>query len=516
MKELDKKIFESFRIDEKMIDVTPQNPRRPNSNTKIDDKIPFIASELDATQIVALITKLKNFSTDRKELYDNYRYMLKDSIIGSAMEMIAEDASLVSEVTDMSYWISSDDKTFEAFINKWLKDTIDINKEAFTWAFRLLIDGEIFLETFDSHEDAKTKFVIPGDYFDLIDKNYLINDLRIYGKSIGFHVVNENDALDNKIYNNKEFIHIMRDMGDYDEVVVEFTKDGVINKRAVKAHYGRSFLYNAIQIYNIIDLIDTSLLSQYINKTQVTRLVKVEVGSSNRKETARIIDEIKKAFRLSRLDLDKAYKEGNKASTISNVYIPTRNGKADTTIDAIGGDSNIQDISGLDTYLSRLFSAIRVPKEFLGLGEAGGFLDASMMKKDLRYCRMVTRLQDLICRTITECIKFKCSKTKYNGKIPKYEINYTQTSSVEEIENLEELNMRLGLASSLAEFLGGNEHVDPKEFADYIINDLMKLEGAHKFFDKEKKFQTPPDDEDYGEVEDNGGKDREKNDEPEL
>ena len=511
MKELDRKIYDTFRLDEKMVNVTPQNPKRPNSTTQIDDKIPFIASELNAMEIMALITKLKNFSTDRKELYNTYRYMLKDSIIGSALEMIAEDASLVSEETDMSFWISSEDKTFEAFINKWLKDTIDINKEAFTWAFRLLVDGEIFLETFDSHEDAKTKFVTPGDYFGLVDKPYLISDLRIYGKCIGFNVINENDNLDNKIYNNKEFIHIFRDMGDFDELVVEFTdKEGIINKRTVKSHYGRSFLYNAIQIFNIIDLIDTSLLSQYINKTQITRLVKIEVGSANRKDTSRIIDEVKKAFKSSRLDLDRAYKEGNKASTISNVYIPTRNGKADTTIDSIGGDTNIQDISGLDTYLSRLFSAIRVPKEFLGFNENGGFLDASMVKKDLRYSRMVTRIQDLICRTINDIIEFKCTKTKYNGKLPKYEVNYTQTSSVEEIENLEELNMRLGLASSLAEFLGGNEHVDKDAFADYIINDLLDLEGAHKFFDAEKIQQEPEEDEEDNE---GGGN---KNDTPEL
>ena len=218
---------------------------------------------------------------------------------------------------------------------------------------------------------------------------------------------------------------------------------------------------------------------------------------------------LKKAFKSSRLDLDRAYKEGNKASTISNVYIPTRNGKADTTIDSIGGDTNIQDISGLDTYLSRLFSAIRVPKEFLGLGENGGFLDASMTKKDLRYCRMVTRVQDLICRTINDIIEFKCTKTKYNGKLPKYEVNYTQTSTVEEIENLEEMNMRLGLATALSEFIGANPHVDKDAFADYIINDLLDLEGAHKFFDVDKIQQEPEEDD-----EDNEGKGG--NDNPEL
>lgn len=506
MKELDNKLLEFFSLNEKMIDITPANKYRPNSNTQIDDKIPFIAKDLDPMDIMALITKLKNFSTSRKDLFEIYQYMLKDSIIGSAVEMIAEDASLVSEVTDMSFWVKSDDKTFEEFINNWLKNIIDVNKEAFAWAYKIIVDGEIFLETFNNHEDAKSKFVTPGNYFDIVEKPYLVNDLRIYGKTIGYHVIDEHDANNNKIYNNKEFIHILRDMGDHEEFVTEFKdNNGVLNKRAVKAHYGRSLLYNAIQIFNTIDLIDTSLLSQYINKTQIIRLVKVEVGSANKKETTNIIQEIKRSFKVSRLDLDKAYKEGSKASTISNIYIPIRNGKSDTTIETVGGDTNIQEISGLETYLNRLFSAIRVPKEFLGLGDSG-FLDSSMKKKDLRYARMVTKVQDLICRLLNEMIEFKCSKTEYSGKIPEYSIAYTQTSSIEEIEAMEELNTRLGIASGLSDFLHNNPHVNPDEFADYIVNDLLRIDGSHEWFDKDTVFQEPePEEDEFGEVNHKGG-----------
>ena len=515
MKELDKKIYDFFRLDEKMIDITPANPYRPNENTQVDDKVPFIAKDLDPNDIMALISRLKNFSIKREDLYNTYRYMLKDSIIGSAVEMIAEDASLVSEVTDMSYWIRSDNKKFEDYINNWLKNVIDINQNAFAYAYHLLIDGEIFLETYETHEDAKTKFVYPSNYFGIIEKPYLINDLRIYGKTVGYHVIDEANQNNNKIYNKKEFIHIMRDMGDYEEFITEFKdKNGVINKRSVKSHYGRSLLFNAIQIYNIIDLIDTSLLSQYINKTQITRLVKVEVGSANKKETANIIQEIKRSFKVSRLDLDKAYKEGSKSSTISNIYIPIRNGKSDTSIETIGGDSDIKEISGLETYLNRLFSAIRVPKEFLGLGDSG-FLDSSMKKKDLRYARMVTKLQDLLCNLIREMIEYKITKTEFNGDVPEFEIDYTRTSSIEEIEAMEELNNRLGIATTLADFIGKNPHVDPDEFADYIINDLLRLEGSQQFFDKTKEFQKDPDDiENMGDDEhlsngDKGGSDNE-------
>lgn len=490
MRELDKRILENFeQLNEKMINITPENPYRPNDNTQIDSDIPFIAKDLDPNSIVALITRLKNFSLQRKDLWNTYQYMLKDSIIGSAVEMIAEDASLVSSITDMSYWITSDDKKFEEYINKWLKDVIDINKNAFSYAYRLIVDGELYLETFENHEDAKTKFVYPGNYFDIIEEPYLINDLRIYGKTIGYHVINEDNNKDNKIYNKKEFIHIMRDMGDYEPFVTEFQDNkGTINKRTVKAHYGRSFLFNAIQIFNTIDLIDTSLLSQYINKTQILRLVKIEVGSANKKETTNIVQEIKRSFKISRLDLDKAYKEGSKASTISNIYIPIRNGKSDTTIETVGGDSDIKDISGLETYLNRLFSAIRVPKEFLGLGDSG-FLDSSMKKKDLRYARMVNRVQDLVCRVINEMIEYKAMKTEFAGKIPEYKVNYAETSTVEEIENLEELNTRLGIATALSDFVGRNPHVDPDKFAEYIINDLMQIEGSHDWFDSTKIFQ---------------------------
>ena len=135
-----------------------------------------------------------------------------------------------------------------------------------------------------------------------------------------------------------------------------------------------------------------------------------------------------------------------------------------------------------------MFSAIRVPKEFLGLGDSG-FLDSSMKKKDLRYARMVNRVQDLVCRVINEMVEYKAMKTEFAGKIPEYKVNYTETSTVEEIENLEELNTRLGIATALSDFIGKNPHVDPDKFAEYIINDLMQIEGSHDWFDSTKIFQ---------------------------
>ena len=115
-----------------------------------------------------------------------------------------------------------------------------------------------------------------------------------------------------------------------------------------------------------------------------------------------------------------------------------------------------------------------------------------MKKKDLRYARMVTRIQDLVCQALKEMIEFKCSKTEFSGKIPEFKIEYTPTSTIEEIENLEELNTRLGIATALSDFIGRNKHVNPDEFAEYIINSLLQLEGSHEFFDKTKDFQEPP------------------------
>ena len=80
---------------------------------------------------------------------------------------------------------------------------------------------------------------------------------------------------------------------------------------------------------------------------------------------------------------------------------------------------------------------------------------------------------------------------------------------------MEELNNRLGIATTLADFIGKNPHVNPDEFADYIINDLLRLEGSQQFYDKTKEFQKDPDDiENMGDDEhlsngDEGGSDNE-------
>ena len=74
--------------------------------------------------------------------------MLKDGVTLSAVELIAEDASLIDSDTGLSAWISSvDNPDFAEMATDFLKNKLHINDIIYPLAFNIVAFGEAFLDT---------------------------------------------------------------------------------------------------------------------------------------------------------------------------------------------------------------------------------------------------------------------------------------------------------------------------------------------------------------------------------
>ena len=76
-----------------------------DSNDSRDDKLENLFSNRENN----LLTSLRELSNDRISRISDYREMLKDGVTMSAVELIAEDASLIDQDTGLAAWIESAD-----------------------------------------------------------------------------------------------------------------------------------------------------------------------------------------------------------------------------------------------------------------------------------------------------------------------------------------------------------------------------------------------------------------------
>lgn len=462
-----------------------------NKSIQVDDEVDIIGSDLNDAELLSLINNIKEKSYNRESRLKEYKYMAQDGIIGGALELIADESTLLDDITQLPFWVESDDKAFENYFNTWLKDTVKLQSKAWLYAYRIARDGDIVLRTYDSITDKNAddkrikKLITIGDYFELVDDCSTVSELQLMDNTIGYQIVDKDSNFNDKILSNTDFIHVYRDTGERETIKVRYESEGEILERDFKIPYGTSFLESSRQAFMILDLLDTLVLSQRINKNQITRLVNVEVGNADTKKTRKMISEVKQAFKRSTLEKDKMYKEGNKGSTISNVYIPTRNGVGNVGMDEFGGNIDVRDLTDLEYYTNKLFASLRTPKEFLGFSEGGFFSEGSMTKKDIRFARMIRAIKSLLKDLVKEMVEFKKSKTKWNNKNITYHIDTVPVPSTEDSEVIDSLQASLVVADLLKTFLVENPHVREEDLTRYCLENILKLPKYDEFYDEE-------------------------------
>ena len=117
--------------------------------------------EVSDYELKQVIGALREISRSRRQRLVEYENMGEDSLISAAIEMIAEDSTQTDLVRDTTVWVESKDKEFEAEVNNWLKDIVQIDDIINPIAEQVVHKGEALLRTFvnDLSQDSQVKRV---------------------------------------------------------------------------------------------------------------------------------------------------------------------------------------------------------------------------------------------------------------------------------------------------------------------------------------------------------------------
>ena len=141
----------------------------------------------------------------------------------------------------------------------------------------------------------------------------------------------------------------------------------------------------------------------------------------------------------------------NLQNMMEDYYLPVRGGESGTNIESLAGMSSDGQIEDIEYLKNKLFSALRIPKAWLGYDE-GVEGKSTLAAEDIRFARTIERIQKIFTSELTKIAIVHLFTQGYtNEDLVNFELSLTSPSIVYEKQKVELLNEKIGLANTMKE-----------------------------------------------------------------
>ena len=513
----------------------------PDPNTGIDQKNNLaklvatdegLANNID----ISIINSFRTISENRERQYQIYDEMGADTVISSALELYADNATEYDDKGRV-IWVESNDKedgTQISEICNRLVDQFNLNETAWADIYSLVKYGDLYIETFrkselDEEEFGKKNVETNSDatrlneaisnskamlledvivnYYDEDDKlsEYVerydnpaeLFELTKRGKTVGFlrtklsdDMLKKGDAKgatpsapyqfefnsqDIQLYDPTKFVHIYlpnpsnryrEEVRLFRENVANSGKRTTNKKTAIKNNEaltynvkrGKSILYDIYKIYREKSLLEDSILLNRISRSALVRIVQVEVGDMGKNQVQQLLQRIKNLMeQKTAMHTGQSMTEYSNAGPVeNNIYIPTREGKGGITLNNLGGDVNVGDLTDLDYYNNKEFAGLKIPKPFLGfMDDNAGFSGGeSLTKVSSSFAKTIKRIQNAYTQGIKTLININLIEKGMIRFVNKFEVKMVSPSTIEDNERNEILDTTTNIISNIMSLFG--------------------------------------------------------------
>ena len=214
--------------------------------------------------------------------------------------------------------------------------------------------------------------------------------------------------------------------------------------------YGTSPLDAAVDTWKKLDLLFDSLIIYRLNRAPTRLVFYVDVGNNQGADAENIVK--KQINALAKKEyFDPTGKLNERYQLLdmnANLYIPMQKGGA-TKVEQLAGVSDVGKIEDVEFLNNRLFSALKVPKSFLGY-EGDVSSKGMLSQQNVTFSKAIQNIQEDFLEAIKDlcfihlAIRGISSKTELKS----FKLIMSRPSYVEEKAKIEVENSLLGLASS--------------------------------------------------------------------
>jgi len=383
----------------------------------------------------------QTFHTSKIELFTDYEAMDMDPILSSALDIYA-DESTVKDADGDTLTITSPNDEIRKVLRNLFYDVLNIDYNLWPWIRNACKYGDFYLHL-DVEEEIGIVNVTPVSAYEIRrDEGFDPNNPYAHK----FTMENTHGGGNNQW------------SGGGGGNPAEFESFEIAHFRLLSdtnfLPYGKSMIEGARKIYKQLTLMEDAMLIQRIMRAPERRIFKIDVGNIPPAEVdnhiQNIINKMKKVPYIDEKTGDYNLKF-NMQNMIEDFFLPVRGGESGTNIESLPGLSSDGAIEDIDYLKNKLFSALKIPKAFLGYDE-GVEGKATLAAEDVRFARTIERIQKIFVSELTKiAIVHLFSQGFKDEDLVGFELNLTNPSLIYEKQKVETLNEKIGLASSMIE-----------------------------------------------------------------
>jgi hypothetical protein len=380
-----------------------------------------------------------NYQTLRIQLYTDYEAMDTESIIASALDIIADESTLKNEAGEVLQ-IRSADENVQRILYNLFYDVLNIEFNLWLWIRNMCKYGDFYL-----HMEVAEKFgiynVTPLSVYDMVREEgmdpenpsyvcFRIDPMVIAAGGMSSRVKDR----DGKIkFENYEIAHF-RLLTD-----------------ANYLPYGRAFIEPARKTYKQYVLMKDAMLLHRITRAPEKRIFTVNVGNIPPAEVDNYMQKIMQKMKKTPM-IDHQTGDYNLRYNLQNMmedfYLPTRGNDTATKIDTIKG-LEYNAIDDVNFLRDEMLAALKVPKAFFGF-EKDLQGKATLAAEDIRFARTVERIQRIILSELYKMALVHLYVQGYDGEsLSNFELSLTTPSVIYEQEKVALWKEKIDLAKSI-------------------------------------------------------------------
>lgn len=447
-----------------------QSSGRLASNTPVDRSI-----RLYNTRGLAGFDSGDNAILYRRQMFSDYEAMDSDSIIGSYLEIVADECTTRDEFGD-TLTIRSDNEKISKILHNLFYDVLNIEFNLWPWTRNLCKYGDAFLRL-----KLVEKFGIVG-----VEPISAFQMLRVEGPdetgadTIKFKVDTAPMGMASYAPTNKT----VEELENYEVAHFRLLSDTNF------LPYGKSILEPARKVWKQLMLMEDAMLIHRIMRSAEKRIFNIDVGGIPPNEVdaymQKIIQNTKKIPYQDPVTGEYNLKF-NMQNAIEDFYVPKRGAEVGTTIETTPG-LEYDGITDVEYLRNRMLAALRVPKAFLNYDEnLSG--KATLAAEDIRFSRTIERIQRII---ISELYKIAIVHLYIQGftdsELLNFELSMTAPSTIYEREKVELWQAKISLAKDMMESGLASQQFIYKNIL-HLTDDVYAEERAKVLEDAKFKFR---------------------------
>ena len=362
----------------------------------------------------------------RRELFRDYDAMDNDPIISSALDIYADESTTKDEYGDV-LTIKSSNENVSAILHNLFYDVINIEFNLWPWTRNLVKYGDFFLAL----EIAEGKGIINAIPYSVYNTERLEGTDPMNQNYVKFKV--ELDRFGKKEYENYEMAHF-RMLSDTNLLP-----------------YGKAMIEGGRRVWKQLSLMEDAMLIHRIMRAPEKRVFKIDIGNINPQEVdnymQKIINKMKKTPFVDKNSGDYNLKY-NIQNLTEDFFLPVRGGDSGTAIENLAG-LDYTATEDIDYLKAKLFSALKIPKAFLGY-EEGISGKATLAAQDVRFARTIERIQRTIVSELYKiAIVHLASQGIDDSEMTNVQLTLTNASTIYEQEKVNLWSEKVRLATDI-------------------------------------------------------------------